>query len=131
MPVTTRLYLAIRDPPACRASPAVLLAAPQPDRRHHRRPGRLRRDGQFQAAEPGETRRGPGAVTASASWATGRPPTPAQPVRGQGCPRKLRYTTVPGASLDTSVALATSGAVFAWGGNICGPDRRRHDDVAG
>ena len=34
-------------------------------------------------------------------------------------PARLRYTTVR-SSLDTSVALATSGAVFAWGSNIYG-----------
>jgi alpha-tubulin suppressor-like RCC1 family protein len=34
-------------------------------------------------------------------------------------PASLRYTTVR-SSVDTSVALATSGAVFAWGGNIYG-----------
>ncbi len=34
-------------------------------------------------------------------------------------PAKLRYTTVR-SSLDTSVALATSGTVFAWGCNIYG-----------
>ena len=41
-----------------------------------------------------------------------------QPVYAR-LPAKLRYTTVR-SSLDTSVALATSGAVFAWGGNIYG-----------
>ena len=59
-----------------------------------------------------------GAVTPPASWATGQPPTPAQPVYSR-LPAKLRYTTVR-TSEGTSVALATSGAVFAWGSNIYG-----------
>ena len=70
-----------------------------------------------QATEPGETVVGWG-NDGFGQLGDGTTTDTSQPVYAR-LPAKLRYTTVR-SSLDTSVALATSGAVFAWGGNIYG-----------
>ena len=69
------------------------------------------------AAGPGETVVGWGSDT-SGELGDGTTTDATQPVYTR-LPAKLRYTTVR-TSEGTSVALATSGAVFAWGGNIYG-----------
>ena len=69
------------------------------------------------AAGPGETVVGWGSDT-SGELGDGTTTDATQPVYSR-LPAKLRYTTVR-TSEGTSVALATSGAVFAWGSNIYG-----------
>jgi alpha-tubulin suppressor-like RCC1 family protein len=69
------------------------------------------------AAGPGETVVGWGS-DASGELGDGTATDATQPVYTR-LPAKLRYTAVR-TSEGTSVALATSGAVFAWGGNIYG-----------
>ena len=69
------------------------------------------------AAGPGGTVVGWGS-DASGELGDGTVTDATQPVYTR-LPAKLRYTSVR-TSEGTSVALATSGAVFAWGGNIYG-----------
>lgn len=69
------------------------------------------------AAGPGETVVGWGSDT-SGELGDGTTTDTTQPVFAK-LPAKLRYTTVR-TSEGTSVAVATSGAVFAWGGNLDG-----------
>ena len=69
------------------------------------------------ASGPGETVVGWGSDT-SGELGDGTTTDATQPVYTR-LPAKLRYTTVR-TSEGTSVALATSGAVFAWGSNIYG-----------